>query len=79
MERVFSFTFRFALASIIETSIVSFGLDRFLSWVHVLDAVIRLTVGVAHPIMPNRSRLLGLVEAIFAFGTVASSVHLATC
>lgn len=33
----------------------------------------------AHPIIPNRSGLFGLVVEIFAFGTVASSVHLATC
>lgn len=38
-KRVFSFTFRFALASIIETSIVSFGLDPFV--LGTIDRTIR--------------------------------------
>lgn len=79
-KRVFSFTFRFALASIIETSIVSFGLDPFV--LGTVDRTIRFgrrcsTYGWR---LIRSSRIeVGLVVEIFAFGTVASSVHLATC
>lgn len=83
-KRVFSFIFRFALASIVETSIVAIGLDPFVFgydrsndpfWTPLFGAR-----RAAHPVIPNRSGLSDdLVVEIFAFGTVASSVHLATC